>query len=79
MLDKNVNAFPDLLPPTSTEAPDTIPEAITTKREGNLGRERKTKHLNLLLKPSTFEKLKTQADNKGMSIAEYLEYLVDLY
>lgn len=84
MTESNYNTALGILDPEPEEtieaeqAPEPIKEtpiikaSITPK-----SKERKTKHLNLLLKPSTYEKLKAAADSVNMSIGEYIEALIE--
>lgn len=40
-------------------------------------KETKSKHLQLLIKPSTFIKLKTASDRQGQSVNEYINNLLE--
>ena len=53
----------------------TIPEGMTINPE--LFIEKRTKRVQLVLRPSTFEKAKAKADRLGISLNEYVHALID--
>ena len=58
----------------------TAPAVKKTERKAPAKKpfkETKSKHLQLLLKPSTFAKLKQASDNSGLSVNEYVNNVLE--